>query len=256
MAENKKNSPLKAAVPLAQGAQAIAAGGAAGAGAAAATGAASTGLLATLGPAGIIIGGLALFGGMRRARRAARRRRAALEKAQREFDERLKTYEESQFPELDPDEFRQENVFEDVTVDTEAVDYAAEQFKQQQANIMQAYKGVAGASGIGALAQSLSNQAAKQAKESQIYITKQLAENKKLRLAEQSRLNEQQRQIELNNVLGRRQFEADKLATLIGVAGQKVAGANQRIANAQAQTQAIIGGLSEIAASAVTGSIA
>tara|TARA_R100001015_G_C4623726_1_gene181623 strand:+ start:353 stop:1057 length:705 start_codon:yes stop_codon:yes gene_type:complete len=231
MAENKKNSPLKN-VPL--------------------FGALGKTALATLGPAGIALGAAGIFFGTRAIRRAARRRRAALEKAQREFDERLKTYEESQFTELDPDEFRQENVFEDVTVDTEAVDYAAEQFKQQQANIMQAYKGVAGASGIGALAQSLSNQAAKQAKESQVYITKQLAENKKLRLAEQSRLKEQQRQIELSNVLGRRQFEADKLATLIGVAGQKVAGANQRIANAQSLTQSIIGGISEIAASAVT----
>ena len=140
--------------------------------------------------------------------------------------------------------------------DTQAQELASEQFRQQQANILDVYRGVAGGSGIAAVAQSLSNQAAKQAKEASVNVAQQLAQNKKLRLAEQSRLQEQQRQIELNNALGRRQFEADKLATLIGVAGQKVAGANQRIANAQAQTQAIIGGLSEIAASAVTGGIA
>ena len=225
MAENKKNSPAKFSIfglGLAAS-QAVVAGGA------------LAGLL-----------------GIRSLRRGARRRQAELKRAQEEFDKRLQTYEESEFQELDPDQYRQENVFEDVTVDMEAVDYSAEQFKQQQANIMNVYRGVAGSSGIGALAQSLSNQAAKQARESQVYISKQLAENKKLRLVEQSRLQEQQRQIEINNAIGRRQFEADKMATLIGVAGQKVAGVNQRIANAQAMTGQIIGGLSQIAASAVT----
>jgi hypothetical protein len=233
MAENKKISPLKIA------------GAAAGAGAAAATGA-STGLLATLGPAGIALGAAGLFFGARALRRGQRRRQAELRRAQEEFDKRLTAYEESEFQEIDPDQYRQENVFEDVTVDTEAQEFASEQFKQQQANIMQAFRGVTGSSGIGALAQSLSNQAAKAAKQNQVEISKQLAQNKKLRLAEQSRLQQQQRVLELNNALGRRQFEADKMATMIGVAGQKVAGANQRIANVQSMYGQIIGGLSEV----------
>ena len=231
MAENKKISPLKNVALF---------------------GSIGKAALGTLGPAGIALGAAGLFFGARAIRRGRRRRQAELRKAQEEFDRRLQTYEESEFQELDPDQYRQENVFEDITVDTEAVDYSAEQFKQQQANIMQAFKGVSGASGIGALAQTLSNQAAKQAKESQVYISQQLAQNKKIRLAEQSRLQEQQRQLRINNALGRRQFEADKMATLIGVAGQKIAGANQRIANVQAMTGQIIGGLSEIDASAVT----
>ena len=68
----------------------------------------------------------------------------------------------------------------------DAVDYAREQFQQQQANIMQAYRGVAGASGIAALAQSLSNQAKEQAKETRIDIGTQLADNRKLKLREQA----------------------------------------------------------------------
>jgi|TARA_R100000084_G_scaffold106163_1_gene64229 hypothetical protein len=216
MAENKKNSPLKLD-PL------------------------------------LITGGIFLAAkGINALRRGARRRRAELKRAQEEFDRRIRAYEESEFQEIDPDQYRQENVFEDVTVDTEAQEFASEQFKQQQANIMQAFRGVTGSSGIGALAQSLSNQAAKAAKQNQVEISKQLAQNKKLRLAEQSRLQEQQRALELNNALGRRQFEADKMATMIGVAGQKVAGASQRIANVQSMYGEIIGGLSEIAASAVT----
>ena len=173
--------------------------------------------------------------------------------AEAEFDKRLKAYEESTFQELDPDDYKQENVYEDVQVDNQAVEFAAEQFKQQQANIMQAFRGVAGGSGISALAQGLSNQAAKQARESQVYITQQLAQNKKLRLAEQSRLNQQQTQLKLSNALGRRQFEADKMATMIGVAGQKVAGVNQRIANVQSMTGQIIGGLSQIAGNVIGG---
>tara|TARA_R100000654_G_scaffold22854_1_gene45160 strand:- start:5190 stop:5849 length:660 start_codon:yes stop_codon:yes gene_type:complete len=210
MAENKKNSPLKFVEPL-------------------------------------IIGGIfAAAKGINALTRGARRRRAELKRAQEEFDKRLRAYEESEFQEIDPDQYRQENVLEDVTVDTEAQEFASEQFKQQQANIMQAFRGVTGSSGIGALAQSLSNQAAKAAKQNQVEISKQLAQNKKLRLAEQSRLQEQQRALELNNALGRRQFEADKMATMIGVAGQKVAGANQRISNVQNMYGQIIGGLSEI----------
>ena len=181
----------------------------------------------------------------------AQRRRSRLE-AEAEFDERLKAYEESQFQELDPDQFKQENVFEDVTVDTQAQELASEQFRQQQANILDVYRGVAGGSGIAAVAQSLSNQAAKQAKEASANVAQQLAQNKKLRLAEQSRLQEQQRQIELNNALGRRQFEADKMATMIGVAGQKVAGANQRIANFQSVLGQVVGGISEIGKTVAT----
>lgn len=212
MAENKKNSPLKA-----------------------------------INFAPYIAGGIfAGLMGYNSLRRGAKRRQAELKRAQEEFDKRLQTYEESEFQELDPDQYRQENVFEDITVDTEAQEFASEQFKQQQANIMQAFKGVTGASGIGALAQTLSNQAAKAAKQNQVEISKQLAINKKIRLAEQSRLQEQQRQIELNNAIGKRQFEADKMATMIGVAGQKVAGANQKIANVQSMYGQIIGGLFEM----------
>lgn len=228
MSENKKISPLKSLF-----------------------GTLGTAAVGALGPAGIALGAAGLFFGARAIKKGANRRRRDRLAAEAEFDRRLKIYEDSTFQELDPDDYKQENVFEDVQVDNQAVEFASEQFKQQQANIMQAFKGVAGGSGVGALAQGLSNQAAKQAKESQIYITKQLAENKKLKLAEQSRLNQQQTQLELSNVLGRRQFEADKMATMIGVAGQKVAGANQKIANVQAMTGQIIGGLSQIAASAV-----
>jgi len=215
MAKNKKDSPLKALDPITM--SAIYAGG--------------TGLVA----AGI--GAIA---------KGVRKRRADRLAAEADFDARIKEYEESQFQELDPDDYQQENIMEDLEVDTQAADYARDQFMQQQANIMNVYRGVAGSSGIAGLAQTLSNQAAKQAKESRVNIAQQLAENKKLRLAEESRIKQQERQMRIDNALGRRQFEADKMSTMIGVASQKIAGVNARTERAIKLSGQIVEGISSI----------
>jgi len=175
----------------------------------------------------------------------ASRRRDRLA-AEAEFDARLKTYEDSTFQELDPDDYKQENVFEDIQVDTQAAEFASEQFRQQQANIMEVYRGTAGGSGVAALAQTLSNQAAKQAKDTSVNIAQQLAQNKKIKLGEESRLKQQERQLQLNEAMGKRQFEADKMATMIGVAGQKIAGVNLRTQNAIAIGGQVVEGITSI----------
>tara|TARA_R110001599_G_scaffold67902_1_gene191490 strand:+ start:68 stop:718 length:651 start_codon:yes stop_codon:yes gene_type:complete len=175
----------------------------------------------------------------------ASRRRDRLA-AEAEFDARLKTYEDSTFQELDPDDYKQENVFEDIQVDTQAAEFASEQFRQQQANIMEVYRGTAGGSGVAALAQTLSNQAAKQAKDTSVNIAQQLAQNKKIKLGEESRLKQQERQLQLNEAMGKRQFEADKMATMIGVAGQKIAGVNLRTQNAIAIGGQVVEGITAI----------
>ena len=166
--------------------------------------------------------------------------------AEAEFDKRLKAYEESTFQELDPDDYKQEIVYEDVQVDTQAAEFASEQFRQQQANIMEVYRGTAGGSGVAALAQTLSNQAAKQAKDTSVNIAQQLAQNKKIKLGEESRLKQQERQLQLNEAMGKRQFEADKMATMIGVAGQKIAGVNLRTQNAIAIGGQVVEGITSI----------
>lgn len=166
--------------------------------------------------------------------------------AEAEFDKRLKAYEESTFQELDPDDYKQENVYEDIQVDTQAAEFASEQFRQQQANIMEVYRGTAGGSGVAALAQTLSNQAAKQAKDTSVNIAQQLAQNKKIKLGEESRIKQEERQMQINNALGKRQFEADKMATMIGVAGQKIAGVNLRTQNAIAIGGQVVEGITSI----------
>ena len=86
-----------------------------------------------------------------------------------------------------------ENVYEDMTVNTQAADYLRQQQQQSQANIMQNLRGVAGSSGIAGLAQSLSKIAAGQAQQASAQIAQQEQANKKLAVAEQSRLQELER---------------------------------------------------------------
>ena len=223
MAENKKISPLKSLF-----------------------GTLGPAIGAALGPGGIALGAAGLFFGARAIRKGARKRRADRLAAEAEFDERMKEYEESQFQELDPDEYQQENLMEELEVDTQAADYARDQFMQQQANIMNVYRGVAGGSGIASLAQTLSNQAAKQAKESRVNIAQQLAQNKKLRLAEESRIRQAERQMRIDDAIGKRQFEADKMSTMIGVASQKIAGVNARTERAIKIGGQVVEGISNI----------
>ena len=204
-----------------------------------------------------------------------------------QFDEQLGVYKESEFQPLDVDALKQknifadqenifedqENVFEELEVDTQAADYAREQFQQQQANIMQGMRGMAGASGIAGLAQALSGQATKQARETQATIGQQLQQNRRLKLTEQSRLQQQEkteqarlnqmslteqsrlsgldRQILMANMEGARQFELDKMSTLLGVSGQQIAGAQGAIANKQAMWGQIIGGVASGIGSAI-----
>ena len=75
-----------------------------------------------------------------------------------------------------------ENVYEDMTVDTQAADYLKEQQQQSQANIMQGLKGVAGSSGVAGLAQSMSNVATGQARQASVGIAQQERANQQARL--------------------------------------------------------------------------
>jgi len=162
--------------------------------------------------------------------------RAERDEAKADFDKRIEKYEKSEFVPLDLEALKTENVFEDMDLTEDvlpAADYAREQFQKQQANIMQGLKGVAGASGIAGLAQSLSNQAADQARQTGVTIGQQLAQGRKLALQEKSQKQMQERQILLSNMQGRNQFELDKMATLMGVAGTRTSAAAQSLAQQQ-----------------------
>ena len=176
---------------------------------------------------------------------------AQLAEAQRKFEERLDAYEKSQFKPLDEDALKQENVMEELEVDTQAQDYAREQFQQQQANIMAGMRGVAGGSGIAGLAQALSNQAKQQARETQISISEQLRANRAMERQEAARLKAQERAVTLANMQGANQFEIDKMTTLIGVAGEQVKGARQAIADRLAYKGQVAGAVGNVVGAAI-----
>ena len=180
-----------------------------------------------------------------------KRDKEALASSNAGFDRQLEAYEESEFQPLDAGALKQENIYEDLTVDTQAADYAREQFQQQQANIMQGMQGVAGSSGVASLAQAMSNQSIQQSKQSQLTIGQQLQQNRRMQMQEQSRLQGQDRQILLSNMQGARQFDIDKRDTLMGVSGQRIAGSQQAIANNQAAMGQVMGAVGQIGASAV-----
>ena len=197
------------------------------------------------------LGAMAGMSAISKAGKRDRSNRAKLAGYEQEFDERIADYEKSEFKPLDADALKQENVYEDLTVDTQAADYAREQFQQQQANIMQGLKGVAGGSGVAGLAQSLSNQAAKQSQQSQLTIGQQLQQNRRMQMQEKSRLQGQERQVQLANMEGARQFELDKMSTLMGVAGQKISGTQGAIAQRQQMYGQIAGAVGNVAGAAI-----
>ena len=159
--------------------------------------------------------------------------KAAQAEAKEDFDKRIDKYEQSEFVPLDIEALKTENVYEELEVDTSAADYAREQFQQQQANILGGLKGVAGSSGIAGLATGLSMQARDQSRQTSLSIGQQLATNRRLALGERANQQASERSLKLANQQGANAFELDKMATLMGVAGQRSYAASAGAAQAQ-----------------------
>jgi len=108
---------------------------------------------------------------------------------------------------LDLSKYKQENLLEDMPgmeAHIDAADYATEKFRQGQANIMETYRGVAGASGIAGLAQQLSKQQTEFGKEQQINLGERAAEARRLGIQEAQRLQGQERQMMIAQDMSRR----------------------------------------------------
>jgi len=112
-----------------------------------------------------------------------RKRRAEQKAAKGELEKAKQDYMAFEFknPYADLKNPYQENVYEDLKVDTQGADYLKQQQQQSQANIMQGLKGVAGGSGVAGLAQSMSNVASQQAQRASASISQQEAKNQQLK---------------------------------------------------------------------------
>ena len=113
-----------------------------------------------------------------------------------------------------------ENTMEDLTVNTQAADFAAQQQNQGLSNIMGSMNQAAGGSGIAALAQSLANQQSQSAQQASTSIGQQEQRNQMLGAQEAGRLQGldiqgqyASRAQEIGLMDERTQLDANELAT-------------------------------------------
>jgi hypothetical protein len=158
----------------------------------------------------------------------ANRAKKAAAKAQVELDKQKKAFEalDTSNPYLN-----MENTKEDLTVNTQEAEFAKQQSMQSQANIMEQYRGVAGGSGIAALAQTMANQGATDAQKASVSIGKQEQDNQKQQAAEASRIQNLEREGEIMS----RSAEQGKIESLMGMSADEVAAANAARAAGKAQ---------------------
>ena len=142
-----------------------------------------------------------------------------------------------------------ENTMEDLTVNQGAAQFQAQQEQQGLSNIMGNMQGAAGGSGIAALAQSLAGQQSQNLRRASVDIGKQEQSNQMAERTQAGNLQLYERKGELIS----RDAEKDKVSTLMGMAQQRSAAANQARQDA---TNAIVGGIGGVAggvASALSG---
>ena len=199
---------------------------------------------------GLIQAGTSLIGSGSRAKEKR--------KARKQFNEAFREFENIQFenpyanltnPLAGMQNPYAENIYEDLTVDTGAADYLKQQQQQSQANLMQQFRGAAGGSGVGALAQSLSNIANEEARKASLQLAQQRQANEKLRLAGEEQRRKAAYDIDLMqrratgeiNILKasgedkKRLLEARKKEALLGLAADRKLAADQAVATARGQ---------------------
>ena len=119
-----------------------------------------------------------------------KKRLARREEAQLGYDESMANYFAQDTSNLYSN---LENTMEDLTVNTQAADFAAQQQAQGLSNILGQASQAAGGSGIAALAQSLANQQAQSAQQASVSIGQQEQRNQMLAAQQASRLQGMER---------------------------------------------------------------
>ena len=133
-----------------------------------------------------------------------------------------------------------ENTMEDLTVNTQAAEFQAQQQAGGFANTMDNLSSAAGGSGIAALAQSLAGAQSNAAIQSSADIGRQETQNQ---MAERRMAGQLQSQ-ELQGEYASRAAEKDKVDTMLGMSQQRLGAANDARA---AATQSIMGGVGSLA---------
>jgi hypothetical protein len=141
-----------------------------------------------------------------------------------------------------------ENTMEDLTVNTQAADFTAQQQNQGLSNIMGSMKQAAGGSGVAALAQSLANQQSQNAQSASASIGQQEASNQAA-AAQQAGAN--QKMSREGDYLSQ-QMERGQTETELGMAQGRLGAANQARIDA---TQSLVSGVGSVVGGIASGPI-
>ena len=132
-----------------------------------------------------------------------------------------------------------ENTMEDLTVNTAAADFQAEQGAQQRANLLSGLRGAAGGSGVAGLAQSLANAGTMQARQISVDLGQQQTQNQKLAAQQAGQLQSLERQ----GAAAVQQAEASRESTLLGMEMGEMAGARAGVQAAYGNQMAGFGAI-------------
>jgi hypothetical protein len=173
--------------------------------------------------AGLAMGAGKLVAGGIQKKKARKRQDAARQQMESQMDEYLNQEVKNPYEGL-------ENTMEDLTVNTQAADFAAQKSEQARADIIDSMSGTAGSSGIAALAQSMANQATQEAQAASASIATQEAENEKLERQEAGNIQDLKTQgdIMVQNI------KDQKMGTRIGMSQAELAAEGQAVADANA----------------------
>lgn len=188
-------------------------------------------------PLGLAMSGVKGLAGIAGGIIGSGKRKRELKEAQQEYDRQKQKMNDRDTSNLYAN---QQNVYEDLTVNTQQADFAAEQQQQALANTMNTMQGAAGGSGIAALAQTMANQQSKNLAAASISIGQQEQSNQ---MAERGMAANLQQQ-EIAGEYQSRADEKEKVEQQFGMAQQRLGAAK---AAKQAATQSIIGGATGLA---------
>lgn len=184
--------------------------------------------------------GVAVVGGAAKiwsAQQGKKARKEEQDKANQELAQRKAAYEDMDTSNPYAD---LENVYEDLTVNTQQADMMNQQMQQNQANIMQGMNQAAGGSGVAGLAQAMANQGQQQAQKASASIGKQEQSNQKVTLGQEAKLQSMEAQGDRES----QRLEMGKTETMFGMAQQRKISAD---AARQRATDQTVSGIGDIA---------
>ena len=173
--------------------------------------------------AGLALGAGKLIAGGIAKKKAKKRQAAAKEQMDKQMDEYMNQEVKNPYEGM-------ENTSEDLTVDTQAAEFAAQKSEQGRADVMEGMSGTAGSSGIAALAQSMANQATQEAQAASTSIASQEQSNQAAERKEAGNIQDMERQGEIMV----QNIKDQKMGTKIGMSQAEVAAEGQSVSDANA----------------------